>query len=98
MVGSDKPGSQGDSESQGSLQGDVCVADPDSVLKSGCFDGNRVFQKSVAEELKVLKLHFLYLSVLPLMKIIVYIESSISQCMLEFYFCRMFRMSYNRRI
>ncbi|XP_054791878.1 nuclear poly(A) polymerase 4-like isoform X2 [Prosopis cineraria] len=33
-------------------EGDVCVADPNSVLKSGCFDGNRVFQNSKAEELK----------------------------------------------
>lgn len=51
-----KVGSLGDSETRGSLQGDVRVADPDPALKNGCFDGNRVFQNGLTEELKVMKL------------------------------------------
>lgn len=62
MDGSEKSGSLVNSEGQGSLQGGVFVADSDSILKSGCVDGIRVFQNSMAEELKVLKLPFSFIA------------------------------------
>ena len=45
------------SESQRSLQGDVCAADLDSPLESGCFNESGVFQNSLSEDLEVVNLN-----------------------------------------
>lgn len=49
-------GSFGDSENQGSLQGDGCVASLDTLSENGCLNSCEVFHNSLTEELEVLNL------------------------------------------
>lgn len=46
------------SESQGSLQGDVCAASPSLLLQNECFNVSEVFQNGLSEDLEVLNLNF----------------------------------------
>lgn len=48
------------SESQGSLQGDACAADPDLLFENGCFTANGVFRNGLSEDMEVLNLHSLF--------------------------------------
>lgn len=49
--------------SQRSLQGDVCAADLVSPLENGCSNASGVFQDSLSEDLEVLNLNSLSLSI-----------------------------------
>lgn len=40
------------SESQGSLQGDVCAASPSLLLQNECFNVSEVFQNGLSEDLE----------------------------------------------